>query len=140
MAIQPDKPAFAWTRSQRGVLIALTLLLYTVLLIRLACNRMYLSDPPPARAERYDELADRLDPNTATWRELAVLPAIGEKRAKDIVAYREQFLARQPNRLAFTAPDDLLKVKGIGVVMLQALRPYLLFPPSPTTGATTRGA
>ena len=139
MASQPDKPAFAWTRTQRGVLIALTLLFAAVLLLRLACNRMYVSNPPPARAERFDELADRIDPNTATWRELAVLPAIGEKRAKEIVAYREQFIARQPNRLAFAQPDDLLKVKGIGPAMLQTLRPYLLFPPLPTTATTTRG-
>jgi competence ComEA-like helix-hairpin-helix protein len=138
MATQPDKPpAFAWTRPQRGVLIALVLLFAAILLVRLACNRMYVSNPPPARADRYDELADRIDPNTATWRELAVLPAIGEKRAKEIVAYREQFVVRQPTRLAFAEPDDLLKVKGVGAAMVETLRPFLLFP---TTRPATMGS
>jgi competence ComEA-like helix-hairpin-helix protein len=128
MAIEPDKPAAAWTRHQRAVLIALVLLFSAVLLIRVACNKMYVKDPPPPRAARYDELADRIDPNTATWRELAVLPSIGESRAKEIVAYREQFVAAHPGPVPFATPEDLQKVKGIGPAMLQTLRPFLVFP------------
>src|SRR5215213_594330 len=86
-----EKPQWFWTPTQRGVLIAFVLVFSTILLIRLARDRMYVSNPPPPRAERYDDLADRIDPNTATWQELAVLPQIGEKRAKDIVSYRERF-------------------------------------------------
>jgi competence protein ComEA len=88
---------------------------------------MYVTEPPPPRAARYDDLADRLDPNTATWRELAVLPAIGERRAKDIIAYREEFIARRGGRVAFAKPEDLLQIKGIGPAMVQTLRPYLTF-------------
>src|SRR5688500_19648708 len=95
------KPAKLWSTPQRGVLIACVLILSFVLLIRLARDRMYVSNPPPPRAERYDELADRIDPNVATWQELAVLPQIGEKRAKGIVSYRESFVARKPDRAAF---------------------------------------
>src|SRR5947207_13072080 len=80
-----------WTPSQRGVLIGFVLLLSLVLIVKLALNRQYISDPQPAMPARFGELADRLDPNVAMWEDLAVLPQLGEKRAKEIVAYREQF-------------------------------------------------
>ena len=52
-----------WTPSQRGVLIAFVLVLSGALLIRLAVNRAYVSDPPPLHPPRYDQLVDRLDPS-----------------------------------------------------------------------------
>ena len=123
-----------WTPSQRGVLIAFVLILCLVLLGRLAFNRAYVSDPQPIRSARHDELLDRLDPNVATWQELAVLPQLGEKRAKEIVAYREQFHADRRGEIAFKKPEDLLVVKGIGVAMVATIRPHLMFPSSqPTT-------
>jgi hypothetical protein len=128
-----DKPFELWSPSQRGVLIAFVLILASVLLIRLARDRMYVSNPPPARAERFDELADRIDPNVATWQELAVLPQIGEKRAREIVAHRDSFVASQPGRVAFARPQDLTEVKGIGPAVVETLRPHLMFPaPQPT--------
>src|SRR5688572_4051298 len=127
-----------WTPSQRGVLIAFVLILSTVLLIRLAYNRMYVSNPPPARAERYNELADRIDPNVATWQELAVLPQIGEKRAREIVAYRDQVVSRRPDRVAFERPDHMMRVKGIGPALLETIRPYLMFPSTRPTTLTSR--
>src|SRR5688572_16703621 len=128
MPDMPERPAFGWTRAQRGVLIAFVLILSSVVLIRLAFNRMYVSNPPPPRAERFDELADRIDPNIATWQELAVLPQIGEKRAKEIIAYRDGFVARKPDGVAFARPQDLMEVKGIGPALLETLKPHLMFP------------
>jgi DNA uptake protein ComE-like DNA-binding protein len=125
-----------WTPSQRGVLIAFVLILSTVLLIRLAVNRHYVSDPQPVRPDRHEELADRLDPNVASWQELAVLPQLGEKRAREIVAYRDQFRADRRGGAAFSKAEDLLVVKGIGVALLNTIRPHLIFPaPQPTTRA-----
>src|SRR5438034_9825962 len=124
-----------WTPSQRGVLIAFVLAICLVLLIRLAVNRHYVSDPQPVRSSRSDELADRLDPNIATWQELAVLPQLGEKRAKEIVAYRDQFRADRRGTVPFRQAEDLLVVKGIGVAMLATIRPHLMFPAS---GPSTR--
>jgi hypothetical protein len=134
-----------WTPSQRGVLIAFVLILCVVLSIRLAFNRDYVSDPQPVRPDRFDELADKLDPNVATWQELAVLPQLGEKRAKEIVAYREQYRADRRGGAPFRKPEDLLVVKGIGVAMLNTIRPHLMFPatqPSsrPVSGSLRRTA
>lgn len=134
MTNAPEKPAIGWTPAQRGVLIAFVLVLALVLLIRLARDRMYVSNPPPARAERYDELADRIDPNIATWQELAVLPQIGEKRAREIVSYRDGLVSRRPDRVAFARPQDMMEVQGIGPALLETIRPHLMFPATqPTT-------
>jgi hypothetical protein len=138
MADVPDRPALVWTRTQRGVLIALVLILCCIQSVRLARHRMYVTDPPPARAERHDELADRIDPNVATWQELAVLPQIGEKRAKDILAYRESVIARHPDRVPFARPQDLMEVKGIGPALLETLRPHLTFPETRPSTSTSR--
>ena len=124
-----------WTASQRGVLLSIVVILCVALSVRLYFNRAYISDPQPFRPARYDELADRLDPNVSDWQSLAVLPQIGEKRAKDIIEYRERYLREHPGQFAFKRPQDLLYVKGIGIAMVETLRPYLTFP---ATQATTK--
>ena len=124
------------TPPQRGVLIALVLILCVVLLIRLYRNRVYISDPQPVKPARFDDLADRLDPNTATWQELSVLPQIGETRARAIVAHRESYLA-EGHAVAFAREEDLFRVPGIGAATVATLRPYLAFP---ATNPATRGS
>jgi competence protein ComEA len=76
-------------------------------------------------------LYNRIDPNTASWERLAVLPGIGEKRAKTIIAYRNQVQATHPDRPAFGSAEDLAQVKGIGPATVENLRPYLMFPALP---------
>ena len=117
-----------WQRSQRVVLIAIVLLLSGYLLIRLSINRDYVSDPPPVQGARAQDLAHRLDPNRATWQELAALPQIGPARAKELVAWRDQFVAAHPGQAPFARAEDLLRVKGIGASTLETLRPHLTFP------------
>lgn len=133
----PQVGAEFWTPSQRAVLIALlgALLLYFV--IRLLLNPAYVADPQPLAAPRAGEIEDRIDPNTADWSTLAALPMIGETRAREIVAYREQFLARHPGP-AFARPTDLLRIRGIGMAMLSQIEPYLRFTSAlpATTGST----
>ena len=121
----------AWTLPQRRVLLALLSVLCVVLLVRYLFNPTYVSDPQPEVPARFHELADRIDPNTADWQTLAALPGIGEKRARDIVAYRESARARAGDsaRVVFDAEGDLLYVKGIGPAMISAMLPYLEFPP-----------
>src|SRR5690348_17068103 len=79
-----------WSPPQRRALLALLCVLLIALSIRYACNRRYVSDPQPPQPARYNELASRIDPNVATWQELAAIPSLGEKRAKEIVAYRDR--------------------------------------------------
>lgn len=56
--------------------------------------------------------------NSATVEQLMMLPGIGEKTAKDIVAFRQ---ANGP----FKSIDDVTKVKGIGKKKLDKIRPNL---------------
>jgi competence protein ComEA len=66
----------------------------------------------------------RIDINRATWVEWAQLDGIGETLARRIVADREQ-------RGPFTGVDDLLRVRGIGRVKLEAMRAHLTHGVSP---------
>ena len=116
-----------WTASQRAVLIGGLTVLVVYLAVRLLLNPVYVSDPQPERPPRYHELADRIDPNTAQWQDLAALPTIGEKRAQDIVAHRDAFVRDHPGERAFMRPEDLLRVKGVGRTMVESLTPYLTF-------------
>ncbi len=125
-----------WTPSQRRVLIGSLCCLLVYLVGRYALHPVHISDPQPQQAPRAGELADRIDPNVADWQTLAALPALGEKRAKTIVTYRENFLRQHPHRRAFEEAEDLLFIHGIGPSMLETLRPFLFFPP--TTGPTIR--
>ncbi len=78
-------------------------------------------------------LSAGVDPNTAGWAELALLPGLGESVAKRIVAYREarrgQLAAGIP---VFQKPADLLPVNGIGERMLRKIESSLRFPNGPS--------
>lgn len=120
--------SWAWSLSQRRALIALLSIFFVVLCIRYALNREYLPDPQPAQGWRYNELASRIDPNVADWHTLAAVPGLGEKRAKEIVAYRARLRTSNPDAVAFHAPTDLRHIRGIGAATVSNLRPYLVFP------------
>jgi DNA uptake protein ComE-like DNA-binding protein len=119
------------------VVIALLIVIFTYLVIKLMLNPVYVSDPQPRAGPRAAEVESKIDPNTADWSTLAALPQIGEGRARQIVAYREQFLAQNPGAIAFTGPTDLHRVRGIGVGIVSLIEPYLVFPASqPSTQST----
>jgi DNA uptake protein ComE-like DNA-binding protein len=121
-----------WTARQR-VRLAMIVLALVVVLIGVSFRRpLHIGDPQPPVGPRASELAAKIDPNEADWPTLAALPSIGEKRAKDIVAYREDFLRKHPNLRAFEKLEDLDKVKGIGQATAESLRPYLIIPPRPS--------
>jgi competence ComEA-like helix-hairpin-helix protein len=123
-----------WTASQRKVLLVIALGLLVGLSIRVALRHTFIPDPQPAEGLRAAELADKLDPNTATVAEIAAIPNVGEKLAEAVVSYREARLKDYPDRPAFREPMDLLRVRGIGVARMEAMQAYLIFPaPAPTT-------
>jgi len=69
---------------------------------------------------------------------LAILPELGEKHARAIVAYRARYRADHPDgRPPFVELNDLLKVNGVGVAMLENLEPYLSFPTVASTQRAT---
>ena len=78
----------------------------------------------PERSEQEPSRPDSLlpgeviDVNTADVYDLQRLPGIGEKRALDIIAWREE-------HGPFQAVDDLDRVSGIGPGILEGLREYV---------------
>ena len=125
-----------WTISQRRALILLCIALSIYIGVRFYFNRRYVPDPQSPVAEFAAELEDKIDPNTADVPTLAVLPLIGEKRASDIIAYRDEFVRKHPNEAAFKKLEDLRNIKGIGPSTIAQVAPYLIFP-APTLPATT---
>ena len=73
----------------------------------------------------------RIDPNRASASELTRLPGIGPALAGRIVADRV-------SRGAFSSPQALLRVRGIGPKTLERIRGYLSFP-APDGGDSLTG-
>lgn len=70
-----------------------------------------------------------IDPNTATWFELATLPRVGRATADQIITFREtRAAAPNPDRPIFRSPADLDAVPGIGPKTVTRLAPHLRFP------------
>lgn len=82
------------------------------------------------------EVRLRLDPNTASAAELALLPRIGPTLAGNIVAYREAVGGRP----AFRCAADLDRVARIGPATVAALSPYLRFAQEAAQQETPRGS
>ena len=61
---------------------------------------------------------ERINLNTAPGKDLARLPQIGEKRAADIAAWREEYGP-------FLVPEDLMKVSGIGEGIFAQIEEYI---------------
>lgn len=117
-----------WTQRQRRVLGIGLLVLLAGYGVWWAGHRRFIPINGWGEIQREDQLADRLDPNVAGRADLAALPVLGLSRAGKIVEYREEYVRRHPERVAFEREEDLLKVEGIGVGTLEQLRPYLVFP------------
>ncbi|GMM90196.1 ComEA family DNA-binding protein [Vibrio fortis] len=90
--------------------------LYTLLMsLMLAFSTSVWADSP-SKAELYEGIEVTVNINTATAEELsALLVGIGDKKAQEIVQYRDQ-------NGAFQKPDDLANVKGIGAATVEKNR------------------
>ena len=120
-----------WTPTQRAVVLAVVIALLGYLSVRFAFHRTFIDDPQPLDGARSVELATRLDPNTATQAEFAAIPNVGEKLAAAIVEHREKYLSTHPGKVAFSSPDDLLRIRGIGAAKMESMQEYLVFPSPP---------
>ena len=71
-----------------------------------------------ATGDSGSENTEKINLNTATVADLTTISGIGEKRANDILAYRD-------SQGGFTSVDDLNNVSGIGDKTLENIRPYV---------------
>jgi len=122
-----------WTAQQRGALAAVVFVITIAMLIRLRLNPSKIDDPQAQSSKRAGEVLAKVDPNSADWPTLAALPSIGPALAKRIVKERAAFATEHPGEMAYLQIDDLLRVKGIGPAVIEAIRPHLLFPEPPAS-------
>ena len=133
-----DSPVALWTRSQRRALALILSIAEVWLAVLLWMRPATVADPQPAQGARFADLVDRLDPNVADVAALSAIPMLGPSRAQAIVEFRSRWQKDFAGEPAFRKPQDLMRVKGIGVALSEAAAPYLMFPPTPATAASTR--
>lgn len=78
-----------------------------------------------------DSVRRGIDPNTANWPEIALLPGLGESVGRRVVEYREHRCAEarvggNACRI-FHCPGDLLAIRGIGPQTLARIGSFLTF-------------
>jgi DNA uptake protein ComE-like DNA-binding protein len=124
---KPSKPKIEiWTLAQRKTLLGLCVAGLLFLLIEGYRKPARLSDPPGAAA-RAAEIQDRIDPNIADAAALSAIPNLGEVKASEIIEYRETFAKHHRGVAAFTSPQDLMAIKGIGPGTVSNIEPFLIF-------------
>ena len=82
----------------------------------------------PTRQQEFAAIPKGVDPNSAPWWELTVLPRIGDGLAQRIVEFREARAAavrEQASSPVFVHPSDLQAVRGIGEKTVELIAPYL---------------
>ncbi|MDK9764345.1 ComEA family DNA-binding protein [Vibrio sp. D420a] len=90
--------------------------LYTLLMSLMIVFSASAWADSPSKAELYEGIEVTVNINTATAEELsALLVGIGDKKAQEIVQYRDQ-------NGSFQKPDDLANVKGIGAATVEKNR------------------
>ena len=75
-----------------------------------------------------DNLADKINPNIASWASMARLPGIGMSKAKAIVRYRQQWCENNiDGEIPFKESMDLCNIKGIGQKTVEKIKEYLYY-------------
>lgn len=88
---------------------------------------LWVSDPVELHPSDIADATYLIDPNTASWASLARLPQVGKTKARRLVKYRQ--MQEKPDTVVYAKLEDLADVKGFGSATLEAIAPYLVFPP-----------
>jgi len=134
VATSVDSPACGLRQSDRLFVIVLSSIILVLSLVHIV--RLSWRGTPAFEIQRLPRhVAEfRIDVNNATWVEWMQLPEIGEVLARQIVEDRKQ-------HGPFASVEELQRVKGIGAVKMEKIRPFLklqsatVHRPAPTSPA-----
>ncbi len=87
---------------------------------------------PFQTAKKPTTLTGKININTATVKQLKLLPGVGKKTAENILAYRTQ-------NGKFKAVEELLKVKGFGKKALERSKGYIVLEGESTLAKVKQG-
>jgi competence protein ComEA len=116
--VEEEAPSLGLSGGDRFFLVVSATVILLLLGWRLASRRWVRVAPVEIHRPEENRYALRVEINSATWVEWMQLEGIGETTARAIVTDREQ-------RGPFQDVDDLMRVKGIGRVTLDRMRPWL---------------
>jgi len=115
-------------RRSNVVLWLFLVVLVGLVLYRYMENRCNIGLGFVINTQNAEKLADKINPNRATWASLARLPGIGQSKAMAIVEYRQEYWRNSGGEnVAFARSEDLCNVKGIGEVTVEGIKEYLVF-------------
>ena len=113
-------------RFQQRLLIILICILAAAFFYHFTKNNLMVNDGLIIEKNHAESLEFKINPNSATWQQLAQLPGIGPQKANDIVSYRQQN-DKSKTVMVFKSPYDLTQVNGIGIKTVQSISQYLEF-------------
>jgi len=124
----PPNP-WSWNRRNLTALLIVAVVLAAGVGWRLARRRATVGEDLTVRSADMPPAAElEIDPNTANWATLALLPGIAEAKAKAICRWREEKATTRPGATVFTCPADLDDVPGINLPTIERIAPHLTFP------------
>ena len=129
-AVDDDAEVAARQNKRRRDIVLWTLLIVLAgsLFYCVIENRYKVNGGLEINDKEVNSLADKVNPNTASWASLARLPGIGPGKAKAIIKYRNMWKKNgQGNRIAFREGNDLCRIKGIGQKTVEQIKDYLVF-------------
>jgi competence ComEA-like helix-hairpin-helix protein len=129
-AADDDSEVAAWQNKRRRDIVLWTLLIVLVGLLFYCAieNRYKVNSGLEINDDEVNSLADKINPNTASWASLARLPGIGPGRAKAIIKYRNMWKkSGTGDKIAFRESNDLCRIKGIGQKTVEQIKDYLVF-------------
>lgn len=107
--------------NRRFAAVLLACLAAAFLCLALAAPPLWQSGFPKEDGTPYFPAGeDRINVNTAPAAELACLPGVGEKRARAILAYREE-------NGPFSSAEELAEVEGLSPRMVEKFLPMICF-------------
>jgi len=128
MITEQANDRFQLAQRRSPVAVVVLVILAGIFLSGYGRQRLYVGQPLKTDFANQQLLADKVNPNEASWASLGRLPGIGPVRAQAIVNYREEYHRQNSSTSpAFKTAGDLEKVKGIGQVTAGRIEKYLIF-------------